>query len=145
MTETRAFTLIEDLPYPPMRVWRAFASADMLGKWLMPSDYRPEIGHRFRMQGIPVPAVNFSGIVLAEVLEVVPGERLKISWTDEQGSVDWTVTWTLAPNGDGTRLTMVHDGFDMSERQQMSYAVMSKGWVGMTRKIAEIVGEVAPA
>lgn len=30
----------------------------------------------------------------------------------EPARADWTITWTLVPEGKGTRLFLVHDGFD---------------------------------
>jgi uncharacterized protein YndB with AHSA1/START domain len=146
MDERRSITIVEEFPYAPDKVWRAFSSAEALAKWLMPNDYQPVVGHAFRMQGTPVKAVDFDGIAVAKVLELVEGKRLKISWSDTKGSVDWTVSWSLEPIAGGTRRTMVHDGFDLSsERQQMSYKVMGAGWVGINRKIGEVVRELEAA
>ncbi len=142
MAERQAITVVEEFPYAPPQVWRALTEPRLMAKWMMPSDFKPVVGHEFTMQGVPVPAVNFSGIVLAKVLELVDAKRLKISWTDDQRSVDWTVTWSLEPIAGGTRLTLVHDGFDLSSaRQQMSYKVMGGGWVPMTRRIGDVLRE----
>jgi uncharacterized protein YndB with AHSA1/START domain len=145
--ERRAITIVEELPYPPEKVWLALTEPRLMAKWLMPTtNFEARVGQEFQMQGTPVPAVNFSGVVLAKVLELTPHKRMSISWTDEPRTVDWTVTWSLEPQAGGTRLTMVHDGFDLtSERQQMSYKIMGGGWVGMNHKIGEVLRELEEA
>jgi uncharacterized protein YndB with AHSA1/START domain len=49
-----------------------------------------------------------------QVLDVVPNERLVVSWPDWRGDGAvplQSVTWLLAPEGAGTRVTLVHAGF----------------------------------
>ena len=49
-----------------------------------------------------------------KILEITPGERLVTDWPDWRGDPDipvQRVAWTLAPEGQGTRLSLVHDGF----------------------------------
>ena len=48
------------------------------------------------------------------ILEYVENERLAISWPDwrgDEGLPDQRVVWTLTPEGSGTRVDFVHDGF----------------------------------
>ena len=97
----------------------------------MENDFEPVVGHRFRMQGIPVPAVGFSGLVESEVLAVEPEKLLSISWKDatDGNALRSTVTWTLVPEGAGTRLLLRHDGFDASDPTQVvAHRIMSGGW-----------------
>ena len=143
MEDPRTITVVEDLPHAPKRVWRALTDSEIMARWMMPNDFRPRVGHEFRMTGVPVPAVNFSGIVLCKVLELVEDTRLKISWTDDKRLVDWTVTWSLEPIAGGTRLTMRHEGFDPEDpRQSMSRKVMGGGWPGMHSKFAALLDEL---
>src|SRR5437762_696706 len=140
-TDLTAIRLDEFLPHPPETVWRALVDPDRLAKWLGPNDFKPEVGHRFQIQGQPIPSVGFSGVVQCEVLELRPLELLRLSWCDasptktdagptktgagstktDAGStktgggpdntVDWRVTWRLQPEGHGTRLFLEHTGF----------------------------------
>ena len=48
------------------------------------------------------------------ILEITPNERLVTDWPDWRGDPAMPtqrVTWTLTPEGDGTRVTLLHDGF----------------------------------
>lgn len=38
-----------ELPHPPEKVWRALASASLLGEWLMPTDFRPVPGKQVQV------------------------------------------------------------------------------------------------
>jgi hypothetical protein len=40
----------------------------LIAQWLMPGDFRLEVGHRYTMQAKPVAATGFSGAIRAEVL-----------------------------------------------------------------------------
>lgn len=95
------------LPYPRAMVWAALTEADQLSAWLMPNDIRLEPGHRFTFRTDPAP--GFDGIVHSEVLEVVPDERLVITWRG--GPLDTVVTFALADAPGGTLLTLRHAGF----------------------------------
>ncbi len=35
-------------PHPPERIWKALTDSRSLAKWLMPNDFQPRLGHRFR-------------------------------------------------------------------------------------------------
>jgi len=105
-----------DLPHAPAKVWRTLTEPELLAKWLMPNDIRPEIGHRFSFQAGAV--TEWDGVVDCEVLAVEPQRRLSYAWRggaprrDGYGErIDTVVTWTLTPIDTGTRLLLVHDGF----------------------------------
>jgi uncharacterized protein YndB with AHSA1/START domain len=114
--------------HPPTMVWRALPDPAMLARWLMPNDFVPVLGHRFTFRTDPVP--GFDGIVACQVLEVDVETKLKISWANSAG-LDTTVTWTLAPEGRGTRILLVHDGFDEGDPRQLAARQgMGGGWAG---------------
>ncbi|MEW9529500.1 SRPBCC domain-containing protein [Microbispora sp. NPDC049125] len=128
-----ALHLDQFLAHPPARVWRALTDPDLLAQWLMPGDFRPEVGHRYTMRGTPRPGTGFSGVTQAEVLAVEPERMLRLGWRDaDPGSpsaADWTITWTLQPEGKGTRLFLAHEGFDpRSDLQRRSHSIMGEGW-----------------
>ena len=120
------------LPHPPAKVWRALVEPELLAQWMMPGDFRLEVGHRYTMQGVAIPATGFSGVVQAEVLAFETGQMLRIGWRDAHpadADVDWTITWTLRPEGTGTRLFLAHEGFDPDDPvQQRARTIMGGGW-----------------
>jgi uncharacterized protein YndB with AHSA1/START domain len=97
-------------PHPAGRVWEALTSRDALAAWFMPNDFKPVVGHRFTFQARPFRAMGFDGTVRCEVLELDPPRRMVWSWAG--GNIDTTVTFTLEPVAEGTRLRMHQVGFD---------------------------------
>ncbi|MEU5861399.1 MULTISPECIES: SRPBCC domain-containing protein [unclassified Nonomuraea] len=123
-----AIRLDEFLAHPPRKVWRALTDPELMARWLMPNDFRLEVGHRFTFTTQPRKAVGFDGVVHCEVLEFEEEKLLRISWSDRK-QADWTVTWRLVPEGRGTRLFLDHEGFDPDDpTQQLSRRIMGGGW-----------------
>lgn len=115
------------LAHPPEKVWRALTDAELLARWLMPNDLKPIVGHRFTFRTEPRPRQGFDGIVHCEVLAVEPRRLLRIAWRG--GRLDTTVTWTLTPEGRGTRLLLEHAGFDPDDPiQRQAFTIMGGGW-----------------
>lgn len=136
----------EFLPHPPAKVWQALTEPRLIARWLMENDFQAVVGHRYQMRGIPVPAVGFSGLVASEVLEMDAGKRLRISWRDANSgnNLNSTVTWSISPEGTGTRLSIVHDGFDPNEPTHIaSHRIMSAGWQNhVLPRLVQILSEL---
>jgi uncharacterized protein YndB with AHSA1/START domain len=92
-------------PHSPDRVWRALVDPAELAAWLMPNDFAAEIGHEFSLET----GDDVVGTIHAEVLEIDEPKLLRCRWSGVFG--DTEVTFELFPEGDGTRLRVVHDGF----------------------------------
>lgn len=119
------------LAHPPDRVWRALVDPELLTAWFMPTDFAPVVGHRFTFHARPIEATSFSGVIACEVLAVQPERLLSYTWTDptRPDGLASTVTWTLRPEGRGTRLFLEHRGFDPDDPiQQLSRTIMDGGW-----------------
>ncbi len=106
MSGTIAFQRV--YPHGREKVWRALTTPELLGRWLMPNDFSPVVGHHFTFRTEPGP--GFDGIVHCRVLEIEPPERLRFSW--KGGPLDTIVTFELSAVGDdATELRMRQDGF----------------------------------
>lgn len=100
----------------PEEVWEYLTNPDLMALWLMKSDFKPELGHRFRFTG----GCNHEGseekeAAVCEVLEIEPHSRLVYSWqthslTDGKPYIS-RVTWTLLRKHNGTDLELLHNGF----------------------------------
>jgi uncharacterized protein YndB with AHSA1/START domain len=116
-------------PYPPEQVWTALTDPAAIGEWLMPNDFRPEVGHAFTFTTRPAP--GFDGIVRCEVLTVEEPVHLAYSW--KGGGIDTIVSYWLAPEGAATRLIMEQSGFTGLKGYMVS-KILGGGW---KRMIAE--------
>lgn len=116
--DTQTLQVDQFLPHPPARVWRAITEPEMLARWWASGDIAPVVGHEFTLDMGPW------GKVPCTVLEVEPEERLVYRFTE-----DWTLTWRLVPEGDGTRLFLDHAGFDLENPQhRFAFENMGPGW-----------------
>ncbi len=135
----------EFLPHPATRVWRALTDPDLLARWLMPNDFKPVVGHRFTFRTDPVPEGGFDGVVHCEVLALERERLLRIAWRGGP-ALDTTLTWTLVPEGTGTRLFLVHEGFDPdSPFDQLARRSMGGGWRShVLRRLVEVLDQGPP-
>lgn len=119
------------LAHSPDKVWRALTTPELMAQWLMPNDFRPALGHQFTLWSQPVPQTGFSGQIACQVLAINAPHVLSISWADAHNddAEPTTVTWTVQPEGTGTRLLLEHAGFDPDDPiQQLSRRIMNGGW-----------------
>jgi uncharacterized protein YndB with AHSA1/START domain len=146
-TATRDIVVEGALPHAPDVVWKALTSAELIGRWLMPNDFAPEVGRRFTFRTRPMG--DWDGVVQCEVLELVPNRKLVYSWkggsranTASGSALDTVVTWTLTPEAGGTRLRMVHAGF-RSPANDVAFDAMSPGWSRILQSIPRVIAEAA--
>lgn len=133
-------------PHSPTKLWRALTTPELIAQWLMPNDFKPVIGHRFTFHSRPVVQTGFSGRIACEVLDLVPQERLQMSWghADDPDGMATTVTWTLRPEGRGTRLFLEHAGFNLDDpNQQLARRFMNSGWRShVLRRLSDLVQRI---
>lgn len=111
------------LPHAPSTVWRALTDPTLLSRWLMPTDFKPDLGHRFTLDA------GRHGITQCEVIAIEPERLLRFSW--HNGPLDTIVTWRLEREGTGTRFLIVHDGFDPDQQaHRQAFESMQAGWSG---------------
>jgi uncharacterized protein YndB with AHSA1/START domain len=86
-----------EIPFLPVKIWRALTQPYLIAEWLMANDFQPVMDHRFRFRAD-------WGSVDCQILAIEPHKSLSYSWGAlGLGSV---VTWTLTPTGSGTHLRM---------------------------------------
>ena len=125
-------------PFAPEQVWAALTDAESIADWLMPNDFRAEVGHRFNFRTKPAP--GFDGVVDCEVLELEPPRRLAYSW--KGGGIDTIVAYSLSAEGGSTRLVMEQSGFT-GLRGWMVSRILGGGWKKIIgEKLREAAGRV---
>lgn len=126
--------LTEHIPHPPSRVWAALTDPAIHAKWWAAGDVRPVVGHRFTLDMGPW------GQQPCEVIAVEDERLLRYSFAE--GSLDSTITWRLEPEGEGTRLSLEHAGFDLdSPMGKRAFEGMGSGWPGLMRRIGRVLAE----
>ncbi len=132
--------LERDLNYPVEMVFKAWTDAAALSKWIGPVGFSaPDTEFDARLGGAYViPMISPDGSVhtaRGTVLELVPNERLRISWAwdQEDGSSGHQMELALSfhATADGTRLVLHHTKFiDKAARDQHN-----QGWTGSIDKL----------
>jgi uncharacterized protein YndB with AHSA1/START domain len=124
--------LTEVLPYGLARVWRALTDPTLLAQWWAAGDIRPVVGHRFTMDMGPW------GQQPCEVLAVQP-QRL-ISYSFAPDTLHTAITWRLEPEGQGTRLTLEHAGFDVDSTPGLqAWQGMGAGWPRVLARLGPVL------
>jgi uncharacterized protein YndB with AHSA1/START domain len=115
--ETLAVVVERDMPHPPEKVWRALTQPHLIDEWLMKTDFKPAVDHRFTLRAE-------WGTVDCQVTAIEPNKSLSYRW-DALG-LETVVTWTLTPTSSGTHLRMEQTGFRPD--QQQAYQGAKFGW-----------------
>ncbi|MEU4530260.1 metalloregulator ArsR/SmtB family transcription factor [Micromonospora ureilytica] len=118
MTDTATIAVDQFIAAPPSKVWRSLTEPELFARWWVPGDIAAVVGHRFHLQ------MPGWGAVACEVTEVEPERRFVYTFNE-----NWTLTWRLVPEGNGTRLFLDHSGFDLDDpRARDAFARMGPGW-----------------
>jgi uncharacterized protein YndB with AHSA1/START domain len=96
---------------PPSAVFRTLIDPEKIQQWFgVAAAVDPRIGGDWHLkmdvEGMKAPA--------CKILDYVEDQRLSITWPDWRGDKtvpDQRVTWVLKPEGAGTRVDFLHDGF----------------------------------
>ncbi|MCW5873425.1 MAG: SRPBCC domain-containing protein [Anaerolineales bacterium] len=117
----------------PTKVWSLMASVEGMQQWLARNlVFEHQLGGRFEMKGnLPGERpYRFTG----EVVTLDPERELAFTWkSDPEGGTPWPVstlvTLRLQPEGDGTRVSLTHTGFEaLGEAGKSQYEGHIQGW-----------------
>src|SRR5690606_26684646 len=131
---------------PPPSVFRALVEPDLLDKWISKKAVvEPRVGGHYSF-GWSF-AIDGKQVVSGptRILELVENEKLVVDWPYWRGDTSvpaQTLTYILAPEGSGTRLTLIHEGFvrvaDISD--------YPAGWAWFADRLKTVAeGKAAPA
>jgi len=141
---------------PPERVYRAWLDPELARQWMSPTGYdavRAEIdervGGRHNVWLSDPDGVDVGGVE-AEILELIPNERLSFRWwfvePDRQTAPEFEtrVTAVFEPGSEPgtTDVSVVHERLDAAERQQPGLAAeIPLGWnMGFDKLEAALAG-----
>jgi uncharacterized protein YndB with AHSA1/START domain len=141
MSDAREIVVDEVFPHTLDVVWKTLTTPAMIGRWLKmaPDGFQPTVGTRFTYQTRA--AGEWDGVIRCEVLEVIPRQRLAYTWKSGHETnvgygarLDTVVTFTLSAVEAGTRLRVVHAGFELP-RNETAFKGMSEGWRDVVQRI----------
>src|SRR6478735_6432930 len=128
MSSPATIRLEHRYPHPPAAIWRALTEPELHARWWAVGDVRAVVGHTFELD------MGGFGKQPCEVL-AVEHERL-FRYRFATGTLDTIITWHLAPEGDGTHLTLVHEGFDLdSPLSRQAFHGMGSGWPKLLERL----------
>jgi uncharacterized protein YndB with AHSA1/START domain len=128
-TEARSVVVEREMPHPPDKIWRALTQPHLIEEWLMKTDFKPAVDHRFNLRAD-------WGTVDCQVMAIEPNKTLSYSWAAM--GLESVVTWTLTPTRNGTHLRMEQSGFGPD--QQQAYMGAKYGWPKFFANLERVVG-----
>ncbi|AUX40651.1 activator of HSP90 ATPase [Sorangium cellulosum] len=138
MTDPSTIRIERSYSHSPAALWRALTDPELHARWWAAGDVRAVVGHRFTLD------MGKWGQQPCEVL-AVEQERL-LRYRFAAGSLDTIITWELAPEGAGTRLTLTHEGFNLdSPMGRAALEGMKAGWPGVLGRLDAALGGAAVA
>jgi uncharacterized protein YndB with AHSA1/START domain len=117
---------------PVARIWEHITDPKKIAGWLMPTDFEATVGKKFILD------CQQQGTISCVVKEVVPPQKLVYSFQSKVTRVETLVTLTLTKEGNGTRLTLVHSGWDALPPGEQGIAdLFGDGWGSSLKKLNE--------
>lgn len=112
------------LPHPPEQVWQALTDPKALSQWLLPTNFQPKLGHRFRFTGVSPSGKRRHA--RCQVVELDAPRRIAYTWQDEAEDAPTLVTWTLEAIAEGVCLRLEHTrpaSFDATSPTNSAFVV----------------------
>lgn len=117
------------LAAPPAIVWQYLTEKDKLGQWFHPAENDLSSGKEYALIQEDKPGAQ--RLCWGKVLSMTPPESMVWTFTVNplKGAMT-TVTWTLEPYDNGTRLTLAHEGLADATGDSAMGLIMAldKGW-----------------
>lgn len=110
------------------RVWQAITNQEQMKQWYFElSDFKPEVGFEFQFPGQGHAGEQY--IHLCKVMEVVPLQKLKYSWTYDGHEGMSYVSFELKSIGNQTNLKLTHTGLaSFQETADFARSSFQGGW-----------------
>ena len=121
--ESRSYTFEQTVPASADAVYEAFTNARALREWLCDvATIAPREGGRCYL------AWNDGYYSSGEFTRLAPGEEVAFSWHGRGEPAASNVRVSLAPEGDGTRVRVVHEGVGSGSEWAEIVPVLEQAW-----------------
>lgn len=135
--------MVLSITAPPETVFRALLEPEAIQKWFGTREaiVEPRVGGRYELQWkYQVDGRDVTGGP-TRILELEPNRKLTLDWPDWRGDKSVTgqrITFSLEPEGSGTRLTFVHSGFGRTT----DIGDYPFGWAGYMDELVRAAEEI---
>lgn len=112
---------------PVERVWEFLADREKLASWMMNIEGEVVSGETFRF--VSEPRNKWDGVIVCRVKEMDPPKKFVFGWEHNVIGGETTVSITLESDGNSTRLSLVHDGWENTTGDVADFiAEHTAGW-----------------
>lgn len=115
-------------------VWACLVQPELIARWFFTVDFRPVVGHRFRIVGEA--AAGWRGWTEVQVLEITPPHHMVWSFDCTAQAPAGRVVFSLSEHDGFIRLVVTHDGMV----PEPTLRLLAAGWeeyTGNLRALAE--------
>lgn len=107
-------------------VWEALTNAEALSTWLMPCNFKAELGYEFEFR--TEAKMGFDGITKCKVLTLEKPHELSFTWSGG-GLNNTIVTFKLESTiASKTKLEFEHSGFEGFVNSVIVRKILARGW-----------------
>ena len=136
MPDSKTATASITLPHPPQKVWDALTRPEIVKQWMfgteMAGDLEPggTVFYRGEWSGAPYEDRG-------AIIEIDPPRRLKMNFHSSVSGLpdipeSWQpITYALEEQGDGTRLTVIHENTADAESSEKTWVATLEGLKGV--------------
>jgi uncharacterized protein YndB with AHSA1/START domain len=122
------------LDAPVKKVWQALTDSDTMKKWYFNvSDFKPVVGQEFSFEGGPPEKIYKH---LCKIITLEKERRIAYTWRYKGYQGESTVTFELEPEGNKTRIRVIHTGLDSFPSSEPDFGAhnFSAGWTEIITK-----------
>lgn len=126
-------------PHPIEKVWKAITENSQVSQWLVPTDFKAEVGFEFTIKD-PKEECN---MVKGVVREASP-YTLIYTWIDQQWQdIHTVVQWDLEEHENGTQVSMKHIGIAEypGKTASLQFDNFSGGWQRCFSQLETLLNE----
>lgn len=126
---TNPITVEESIHASPEQVWKALTNKDAMKQWYFDLDaFKPEPGFEFQFTGQGLKGEQY--LHLCKILEVIPQQKLKHSWTYKGFEGYSVVSFELFAEGEKTNVRLTHEGVESFPADKEDFARQNfvEGW-----------------
>jgi uncharacterized protein YndB with AHSA1/START domain len=136
MTESLpAIVLAIDTAAAPNVAWATVTEPRRIAEWFTEASPLGRVGDPYRLD------FGDGSVVVGVVRLVEPGRQFAHSWAwaDVEPVQETLVTWSVAPAGSGSRITLTHDGWAEAGADEAARADHEGYWTGYLEDLAAIL------